>query len=56
MMLYDNRFTAQYMAEQYSSESTELKAEVERLKLENTKLIEQLKKLKEYLEFIEKLP
>ena len=27
MMLYDNRFTAQYMAEQYSSESTELKAE-----------------------------
>ena len=43
MMLYDNRFTAQYMAEQYSSESTELKAEVERLKLENTKLIKELK-------------
>ena len=44
------------MAEQYSLESTELKAEVERLKLKNTKLIEQLKKLKKYLEFIEKLP
>ena len=55
-MLYDNKHTAQYMAEQYSLESTELKAEVERLKLKNTKLIEQLKKLKKYLEFIEKLP
>ena len=55
-MLYDNRHTAQYMAEQYSLESAELKAEVERLKLKNTKLIEQLKKFKEYLEFIGKLP
>jgi cell division protein FtsB len=55
-MLYDNRHTAQYMAEQYSLDSIELKAEVEHLKLKNTKLIEQLKKLKEYLEFIEKLP
>ena len=55
-MLYDNRHTAQYMAEQYSLESTELKEEVERLKLENTKLIKELKKIKEHLEFIEKLP
>jgi|ETNmetMinimDraft_11_1059920.scaffolds.fasta_scaffold81561_3 cell division protein FtsB len=55
-MLYDNKHTAQYMAEQYSLESTELKAEVKRLKLENTKLIEQLEKLKKHLEFIEKLP
>ena len=55
-MLYDNRHTAQYMAEQYSLESTELKAEVEHLKLKNTKLIKELKKIKEHLEFIEKLP
>ena len=44
------------MAEQYSLESTELKAEVERLKLKNTKLMAQVKQLKEYFEFIEKLP
>ena len=55
-MLYDNRHTAQYMAEQHSLESTELKEEVERLKLENTKLMAQVKQLKEYLEFTEKLP
>ena len=55
-MLYDNRHTAQYMAEQYSLESAELKAEVERLKLKNTKLMAQVKQLKEYFEFIEKLP
>ena len=34
----------------------ELKEEVERLKLENTKLMAQVKQLKEYLEFTEKLP
>ena len=55
-MYYDNQHTAQYMAEQSDLQVRELEYQITKLKKEKEKLENELVKLKEYLEWVEKLP
>ena len=55
-MHYDNQYTAQYMEQQANLEVADLKWKVRKLEIEKALLEDELEKLKQHLEIINKHP